>query len=97
MDVLEKPTEENNEFRLHFSPKRMTGKDVLRVSNLSMSYENHPLFSDFSFELFRGERVFLLGDNGTGKSTLLKILLGLVKPTCGEFSWGANVDISYYD
>ena len=75
----------------------MSGNDVLTVENLSKSFPGQTLFSDISFEIKRGERVALIGNNGTGKTTMLKIINGLVDADGGRFSLGSKVQIGYYD
>lgn len=97
MEVLEKPAEENPEMRLTLSPRIVSGNDVLTVTGLSKSFPRQPLFSDVSFSLKRGERVAVIGANGTGKTTLLKILNGILLPDEGEIELGSKVQIGYYD
>ncbi len=94
---LEKPAELNDAMDLRLSPEIESGKDVLMVFSLSKSYPGNPLFEDISFDLRRGEKVALIGDNGTGKTTLLKILTQDLKADSGEFTLGTNVHIGYYD
>lgn len=97
MDVLERPTEENTEIHLNLTPEIISGNDVLTVTGLSKSYGKKKLFSDINFEIKRGERVALIGQNGTGKTTILKILNELVPADAGEFRLGSRVKIGYYD
>ena len=97
MDVLERPMEENTEIHLNLTPEIISGNDVLTVTGLSKSYGEKELFSDISFEIKRGERVALIGQNGTGKTTILKILNELVPADAGEFRLGSRVKIGYYD
>ena len=97
MNVLEKPTEIRSEMRLSLDPKVISGNDVLTVEGLSKSFENLTLFTDLSFEIKRGERVALIGNNGTGKTTILKILNGLLDADSGSFILGSKVKIGYYD
>lgn len=97
MERLEKPVEENTEMKLFFSPKYQSGKDVLSVKNLSKSFDNTCLFHDISFDISRGEHVAIIGDNGTGKTTLLKIINELIPADSGTFTLGTNVEIGYYD
>lgn len=97
IEVLEKPTEEHAEIRLDLTPEVISGNDVLSVTGLSKSYGDKHLFSDIDFEIKRGERVALIGQNGTGKTTILKILNELVPADRGEFRLGARVKIGYYD
>lgn len=97
IDRLEKPVEERTEMQLLFTPKYQSGNDVLSVQNLSKSFDGRTLFENISFELKRGEHVAIIGDNGTGKTTMLKILNELLPADSGSFTLGTNVDIGYYD
>lgn len=97
IEVLEKPTEVNTDMKLTLTPYKQSGNDVLSVENLSKSFDSQLLFENVSFELKRGEHVAIIGDNGTGKTTLLKILNGLLPASGGSFKLGANVEIGYYD
>ncbi len=97
IERLEKPVEINDEMKISFHPAEVSGNDVLTVTGLSKSYGAQQLFSDISFDIRRGERVAIIGDNGTGKTTILKILNGLVEPDAGEIKLGAKVTIGYYD
>lgn len=97
IERIKKPTEENTEMKLLFTPKFQSGKDVLKVNNLCKSFDNITLFHDISFEIKRGEHVAIIGDNGTGKTTILKILNELLPPDSGSFTLGTNVHIGYYD
>lgn len=97
IERLEKPVEEQTEMKLFFTPKYQSGKDVLSVQNLSKSFDGRTLFENISFELKRGEHAAIIGDNGTGKTTLLKILNELLPADSGSFTLGTNVDIGYYD
>ena len=97
VERLEKPEELENEMKLLFSPKESSGNDVLMAKELGKSYDGKRLFSHGTFSLKKGEHVALIGDNGTGKTTLLKILNGLVQADEGEFRLGSKVKIAYYD
>lgn len=97
MEVLEKPREEQTEIRLNLTPDIISGNDVLTVTGLAKSYGEKKLFSNIDFDIKRGERIALIGQNGTGKTTILKILNELVTPDAGEFRLGTNVKIGYYD
>lgn len=97
IDVLEKPQEEKSEMHMTLTPSVISGNDVLRVEGLSKAYDQKKLFQDISFEIKRGERVALIGQNGTGKTTILKILNEKVDADAGSFTLGTNVKIGYYD
>ncbi|MCI8770166.1 MAG: ABC-F family ATP-binding cassette domain-containing protein [Lachnospiraceae bacterium] len=97
IDRLEKPVEEKTQMHLLFTPKYQSGNDVLMVQDLSKSFESNILFQNINFELKRGEHVAIIGDNGTGKTTLLKIINELLPADSGSFTLGINVDIGYYD
>ena len=97
MVKLEKPKEKEKGITFSISHSGAMSHDVLSVRNLSMSYPNKPLFSNLSFEVKRGEKLFIIGKNGCGKSTLLKILTGREKQNGGIFELGYNQTIGYYD
>lgn len=97
IEVLDKPTEARTDMHLTLTPRRQSGSDVLTVENLSKSFGDNLLFENVSFELKRGEHVAIIGDNGTGKTTLLKIFNQLLPPDKGLFRLGTNVEIGYYD
>lgn len=97
IERLEKPVEEKTQMHLLFTPKYQSGNDVLTVQNLGKAFDSNMLFENISFELKRGEHVAVIGDNGTGKTTLLKILNELLPADSGSFTLGTNVDIGYYD
>ena len=97
IEVIDKPVEDNSEMRLTLSPRIISGNDVLTVTGLSKSFPNQRLFSNIDFSIKRGERVAIIGANGTGKTTLLKILNGLLPADEGEFELGSKVQIGYYD
>ncbi len=97
IERIEKPTEENTDIHLVLEPNVVSGNDVLSVEHLAKAYPPVTLFSDLSFEIKRGERVALIGNNGTGKTTILKMINGLVAADGGSITTGANVYIGYYD
>lgn len=97
MDVLEKPTEARADMHIELTPRIISGNDVLTVEGLSKAFPPQTLFTDLNFDIKRGERVALIGSNGTGKTTILKILNGVVPADAGEFRLGSKVQIGYYD
>lgn len=97
IEVLEKPTETHSDMHLHLEPKLPSGNDVLHVENLSKSFGELHLFERLSFDIRRGEHVAIIGDNGTGKTTILKIINELLPPDEGTIRLGSNVQIGYYD
>ena len=96
MEKLEKPVDERA-IRFSFEARRRTGEDVLQMSELSKSFGEKHLFHDLTVHVRAGDRVALIGPNGVGKSTLIKIIVGEEKPDTGFIRYGANVDIGYYD
>jgi len=97
IDVIEKPKEADNKMNLKLEPEIISGNDVLSVQNLSKSFDDNTLFHAVSFEIKRGEHVALIGMNGTGKTTMLKIINGLLSADTGVIHLGTNVTIGYYD
>lgn len=97
IDILEKPMEVRADMHLTLEPKFPSGNDVLQVEGLSKSFGTLSLFDDLSFELKKGEHVAIIGDNGTGKTTILKIINELLPPDRGTIRLGTNVAIGYYD
>ena len=97
IDRIEKPAELKTDIQLKLEPSCLSGYDVLAVEHLSKSFPEQTLFTDISFDIHRGEHVAVIGDNGTGKTTLLKILNDVLKADEGSFTLGANVHIGYYD
>ena len=94
---LDKPVEIDNQMRISLEPRFVSGNDVLTVEGLSKAFPGQTLFTDIHFEIKRGERVALIGNNGTGKTTILKILNGIVPADAGRFALGSKVQIGYYD
>lgn len=97
MDRIEKPISETTEMRITFEPRVTSGNDVLTVTDLSKHFPTAKLFESLSFEIKRGEKVSIIGQNGTGKTTILKILTGLIEADAGSIRLGANVKVAYYD
>ena len=97
VERLEQPEDLQNEMRLLFMPREASGNDVLIAKDLGKSFDEKRLFSHGTFSIQRGEHVAVIGDNGTGKTTLLKILNGLIQADEGEFRLGSKVRIAYYD
>ncbi len=96
MERLERPQEEGS-VRFRFETRRRTGEDVLTLEELKKSYDGRLLFDHLKLLVRAGDRIALIGDNGTGKSTLLKCLVGEEKADAGVIRWGAGVDLGYYD
>jgi len=97
MELVDKPIEDKNDLHFTLEPSCVSGNDVLSVENLSKSFGTQVLFKNISFEIKRGEHVAIIGDNGTGKTTLLKILNEVVAADTGLFRLGSKVQIGYYD
>ncbi|WP_373895196.1 ABC-F family ATP-binding cassette domain-containing protein [Virgibacillus sp. CBA3643] len=99
MEKLDKPLGDESSANFAFQINRRSGNDVLKIDDLSFRYgvENDHLFSDVTLHVNRGERIALIGPNGVGKTTLLKAILGRVKPAGGLVQAGTNVQIGYYD
>nr|MCR5161263.1 ABC-F family ATP-binding cassette domain-containing protein [Lachnospiraceae bacterium] len=97
MDVLEKPVDENTEMKLLLEPDITSGNEVLNIRGLSKAFDREVLFSGIDLQIRRGERAALIGDNGTGKTTLLKIINGMMDADEGTITLGTNVHIGYYD
>ena len=97
IEVLDKPTEVRADMHLHLEPRITSGNDVLHVESISKSFGALTLFENLSFDIKRGEHVAIIGDNGTGKTTILKIINELLLPDTGIIRLGTNVEIGYYD
>lgn len=97
MTLVDKPQEAAKEIHFSLEPSCLSGNDVLSVKGLSKSFDSQTLFTDISFDIRRGEHVAVIGDNGTGKTTLLKIINQVVPPDTGSFTLGSKVRIGYYD
>lgn len=94
---MDKPVDSTKEMHFTLEPSQISGNDVLTVEHLSKQFDSQVLFSDISFEIKRGEHVAVIGDNGTGKTTLLKIINQVIAADQGEFTLGSKVTIGYYD
>lgn len=97
IEVLDKPTEVNDAMHIVLEPRIESGNDVLSIRNLGKSFGPLTLFSHVDMEIKRGERVAIIGNNGTGKSTLLKIIMDMLPADTGEIRPGAKVHVGYYD
>ena len=97
MTTVDKPAETVREMHLTLEPSCISGNDVLTVEHLSKRFDDQILFQDVNFEIKRGEHVAIIGDNGTGKTTLLKILNQVIRADSGSFTLGAKVSVGYYD
>lgn len=96
VDVLDKPDVFRKKASIQFSPSVSSGNDVLQVEDLSMGYGERILFKDINFNIYRGEKVALIGANGIGKSTLFKIIMNEIVPLTGTTKLGANVHVDYF-
>ena len=97
IDILDKPIMSDDTMRFKLEPKILSGNDVLTVTDISKSFGDLHLFSNISFEIKRGERVAIIGSNGTGKTTILKIINEIISSDSGEIKLGSKVHIGYYD
>ena len=96
IDVLDKPEAYRKRARIEFNPSIVSGNDVLQVRDVSMGYENRILFKDLNLDIYREEKVALIGANGIGKSTLFKIIMNEIIPLSGSVTLGTNVNVSYF-
>lgn len=96
-DQLVAPESELETMRMHFEPRCESGNDVLICKNLAKSFDNKQLFKNVDIHIRKGERVFIIGGNGCGKTTLFRILTGKTPMDSGEYDYGANVEIGYFD
>ena len=97
IERLEKPTQANDSMDIRLEPDVVSGNDVLTVTDLNKSFDTQTLFTNVDFEIKRGERVAIIGNNGTGKTTLLKIINGIIPADSGQIRLGSKVHIGYYD
>ncbi|WP_026669276.1 ABC-F family ATP-binding cassette domain-containing protein [Butyrivibrio sp. AE3006] len=97
IERLEKPTEVRDDMRITLTPSCVSGNDVMNVDSIAKSFGNEKLFENISFEIKRGEKVAIIGDNGTGKTTMLKIINGMESLDAGEITLGVKVHVGYYD
>ncbi len=95
--TLEKPEDDPDSIRFQFHASRRSGDDVLTAQGLSLSFGEAPLFENVDIEIKRGEKIFLIGPNGCGKTSLFKILLGQYRQDAGEVRLGVGVDLGYYE
>ena len=94
---MDKPDLDSRKVQLRFTPKIKSGRDVLSVNNVSMSFESQQIFKNVNLNIYKGEKVGIIGPNGIGKSTLLKIIAQIIKNYAGEITLGHYVHIGYYD
>jgi ATP-binding cassette subfamily F protein 3 len=97
MEKFERPGEAPSSIKLKFTAEHSSGNDVLRVSDLSMEFGENKLFSNLNFLIKKDERVFIIGPNGCGKSTLIKLIMGQLSAISGHIEAGYNVQVGYYD
>lgn len=97
IEIVDKPQELNDKMNIKLEPNVVSGNDVLTISGLSKSFDDVTLFDNIDIEIKRGECVALIGNNGTGKTTILKLINGIIEPDSGSIYLGAKVNIGYYD
>ena len=97
IEIVDKPMELNDKMNIKLEPNVVSGNDVLTISGLSKSFDDVTLFDNIDIEIKRGERVALIGNNGTGKTTILKLINGIIEHDSGSIYLGAKVNIGYYD
>lgn len=97
IEVIDKPITEQETMHFKLEPAKESGNDVLSVEGLSKAFGGNRLFDNVSFEIKKGEKVALIGNNGTGKTTILKIINHIIEADAGKLKLGANVEIGYYD
>ena len=95
MQRIEMPTS-NKKTNLHFTPKKTSGRDVLKIKDLSKSFGDHQVFHDLNAFVYKNDKIGLIGPNGVGKSTLFKIIAEKISPTSGEVRLGSNVDVAFF-
>ena len=96
VDVLDKPEAYRKKAKIEFNPSVTSGNDVLQLRDISMGYGERILFKDLNLDIYRGEKVALIGANGIGKSTLFKIIMNEGTPLSGDIKFGTNVNVSYF-
>ena len=96
IDVLDKPEAYRKKAKIEFNPSVTSGNDVLQLRDISMGYGERILFKDLNLDIYRGEKVALIGANGIGKSTLFKIIMNEITPLSGDIKFGTNVNVSYF-
>ena len=96
VDVLDKPEVYRKKAKIEFNPSVTSGNDVLQLRDISMGYGERILFKDLNLDIYRGEKVALIGANGIGKSTLFKIIMNEITPLSGDIKFGTNVNVSYF-
>lgn len=96
LERLDAPDKERKKAKINFYTSISSGNDVLQVKNLSMGYKDKNLFNDIEFNIYRGEKVALIGPNGIGKSTIFKIIMNEINPISSDIKFGTNVNVSYF-
>lgn len=97
MEKIDRPEMINNAMKLKFTPRIQSGEDVLKVDKLEKSFDGVEVFKNISFDLYRNERCAIIGENGVGKTTLFRIIMGEEMPNSGKVKMGASVNIGYFD
>lgn len=97
IERLDKVEENTAQMRISFTPTYESGKDVLHVENISKAFDDNVLFTECSFDIYRGDKIALIGENGAGKTTLIKLLLNQLAADTGLIKFGTNVSVAYFD
>lgn len=97
IELVDKPQELNDKMNIKLEPNVISGNDVLTITGLTKGFDGTTLFDNIDIDIKRGERVALIGNNGTGKTTILKLINGIISPDSGSIHLGAKVNIGYYD
>jgi len=97
MEKLERPQNLRTNMSLNLNPKRESGIDVLKINDLSMSFGDRKLFSNLCLDIYKGDKIALIGNNGSGKTTLFRLLMGELNPVHGRYRLGTGVELAYYD
>lgn len=97
LEVMEAPGKEEGVVRFSFPFTKDVGKEVLKIENLEIGYNGNAILPPINFNLYKGEKIAIIGHNGVGKTTLLKTILGLIKQVSGHYKWLDGIEINYFD